>query len=191
MIEVVNLRDTPNCTRVDRTTKWGNPYALTAETSRSEVVDQYMTWAIGRFDDDELLELDDQRIGCWCAPLLCHGNALQALVANAKGTQRHWALVSGEAPRRQKPLPPTVNANYQLMVRAAIAQLPSNAVVVHGGAQGVDSIAHYEAKQRRLDVVRWPADMLRRAKRAGVDCELHSTLKPAGWEGPVVPATDS
>lgn len=163
MIQVSNLHewvpvDGEKVERIDRTTMWGNPYHIHQNRSRWEAVEAYLAYAKTEFDRETLLELDGCRVLCHCAPALCHGNALQLLVAEAKGVTRPWVLVTGEAPRKSSPIPPKVYREYSDRVKLRLEQLPQTAVVVHGGAAGVDTIAHHLAIARGLDVVRWPAD---------------------------------
>jgi hypothetical protein len=173
MISVVNLRHTERCMRVDRATKWGNPYShkpipgTELVDTRWDSVLRYIDWAEAEFTREDFLSLDGLTLGCWCAPALCHGNALQLLGANAKGSGRRWVLISGEAPRKGQPIPPSLERRYRELVSEATAELPKNAVVVHGGAPGIDSYADEIARARGLDVVRWPADWKGLGKSAG------------------------
>jgi hypothetical protein len=84
MCEVVNLKTCtdwgqPGDVKIDRTTKWGNPFPMRNEQYRDHVIKQYRKWlAIQEFNGtlniDELL--DAKRLGCWCAPRACHGDVL-------------------------------------------------------------------------------------------------------------------
>lgn len=62
--------------------KWGNPFPLHERTTRHEVVLRYARWLSGQ---PELLaamdELVGKRLGCWCAPKLCHGHVLASVAA--------------------------------------------------------------------------------------------------------------
>jgi hypothetical protein len=77
---VVNLRTDEYDIRIDRKTKWGNPFIIGKDGDREEVVRKYRQWI---FTQPELLsalhELKGKRLGCWCVPLACHGNVLAAL----------------------------------------------------------------------------------------------------------------
>lgn len=63
--------------------KWGNPFPLNDRTTRREVVLRYAKWLQRQ---PELLlaipELKDKTVGCWCAPLLCHGHVLASLASS-------------------------------------------------------------------------------------------------------------
>lgn len=66
---------------VDRTTKWGNPFAIDADNSRRDVVGKYLVWL---FEHPELVEqarreLAGKDLVCWCAPSPCHADTLLAL----------------------------------------------------------------------------------------------------------------
>ncbi len=88
MTAVINLRDAfdvlnePDVVRIDRATKFGNPYLIGPDGNRAEVIGKYRTWlwrAIedGRIGLDELAALDGKRLACWCRPAKpCHGDVL-------------------------------------------------------------------------------------------------------------------
>jgi len=90
---VVNLRTClslrgelpPGTVRVDRATKWGNPYRLVRGTTRRKVIEEYERWLR---QNAELLaalpELRGKDLACWCAPKACHADVLLRL-ANKKG----------------------------------------------------------------------------------------------------------
>ena len=70
--------------RIDRKTKWGNPYPLPYDTPslRSTVIQKYEVWvkqqiAEGKLDIDELAGAT--RLGCHCKPKECHGDVLVRL----------------------------------------------------------------------------------------------------------------
>lgn len=67
--------------RVDRATKWGNPFRIGRHGTRAEVIERYRRelWQrirAGEVDLDELAALDGRDLACWCAPLPCHGEVL-------------------------------------------------------------------------------------------------------------------
>lgn len=63
--------------------KWGNPYRLDHPSERAQVIHAYIQWVLERpaFIDEIRRELKGKRLGCYCAPALCHGDIL-ALIAN-------------------------------------------------------------------------------------------------------------
>jgi len=62
--------------RIDRATRWGNPFKLT-EFSRHNSILMYEEY----FVKNLLKDLDDikdaRRLGCHCAPLECHGDVIK------------------------------------------------------------------------------------------------------------------
>ena len=70
-----------NCTvRIDRATKWGNPFHIGKDGNRKDVIVKYLDYILRQ---SELLaalpELYEQRLGCHCAPEACHGDILRWL----------------------------------------------------------------------------------------------------------------
>jgi DNA polymerase I-like protein with 3'-5' exonuclease and polymerase domains len=80
--QVVNLRREEFDVRIDRTTKWGNPFHIGVDGNRAEVIDKYRRWIT---HNKKLLaclsELDGKRLGCFCKPEDCHGDVLAELLA--------------------------------------------------------------------------------------------------------------
>lgn len=68
---------------IGRPSKWGNPFEIGKDGSRSEVISKYETLLR---NTPELLQdlksLKGLRLGCWCSPDPCHGDILLKL-ANA------------------------------------------------------------------------------------------------------------
>ncbi len=80
---VLNLR---RIVRVDRATRWGNPFCIGRDGTRAEVIERYRRdlWRrirTGEVDVDELAALDDRDLACWCAPLPCHAEVLARAAA--------------------------------------------------------------------------------------------------------------
>lgn len=85
-------RDEPFDVRIDRATKWGNPFShehhVTAKRqdvilveTREAAVERYSEhlWEQvqkGAVTKAELASLHGKTLGCWCAPLACHGDVL-------------------------------------------------------------------------------------------------------------------
>lgn len=65
---------------VGRPSKWGNPFIIGRDGTRSEVIEKYREWILTQ---PELMssvhELKGKTLGCYCAPLPCHGNVLLEL----------------------------------------------------------------------------------------------------------------
>lgn len=80
MTWVVNIKSGKCDVRIDRSTKWGNPFRIGIDGNRDQVCDKHAEWiqtqprllaALG--------ELKGKRLGCWCKPLRCHGDTLAKL----------------------------------------------------------------------------------------------------------------
>jgi len=78
---VVHCKKEPFDVYIGRPSKWGNPFRL-HKTARLEERDQciaaYREWLLS---NPELVaeakkELRGKVLGCWCAPLACHGDVL-------------------------------------------------------------------------------------------------------------------
>jgi hypothetical protein len=60
---------------------FGNPFALRRESERELVLEQYRAYFDHRVSMDptfveELKKLKGKRLGCFCAPALCHGSVI-------------------------------------------------------------------------------------------------------------------
>jgi hypothetical protein len=96
MVEVVNLKTCNDWgkdgdVRIDRKTKWGNPFVMQSEKDRDKVCDEYEVWITAemlanRLNIDELLTA--KRLGCWCKrpnkQVRCHGDYLKELIEKRK-----------------------------------------------------------------------------------------------------------
>lgn len=70
---------------IGRPSKWGNPFHIKPGFSRTDVIRLYRAWLEhNRPDliDAAKIELRGKILGCYCAPLPCHGDVLAEL-ANA------------------------------------------------------------------------------------------------------------
>ena len=100
MTAVINIRhdrsvlDEPDVVRIDRATRWGNPFVIGRDGSRAEVIEKYRTrlWRdirAGRVGLDELAALHGKRLACWRRPTRpCHGDVLAAAARWAAGRLR-------------------------------------------------------------------------------------------------------
>lgn len=74
---VVHLKRSPYDVRIDRSTKWGNPFRIGPGSSREDVIQRYEQWLQHQSDLlADLHELRGKTLGCWCAPKPCHGDVL-------------------------------------------------------------------------------------------------------------------
>lgn len=86
--KVLNMRSVTDdqfkdATRIDRTTKWGNPFVIGKDGTREEVIKKYRSYLVkglryGKFTHEELAALHGHDLLCWCAPEPCHGDVLIA-----------------------------------------------------------------------------------------------------------------
>jgi Domain of unknown function (DUF4326) len=78
---VVNLRVDAFDVYIGRGSPWGNPFRVGAGFSRARVLEEYEKHL---WSNPELFrrlpELAGRRLGCYCAPLPCHGDLLVKLV---------------------------------------------------------------------------------------------------------------
>lgn len=79
----MNIRGTPfhidNGIRIDRKSKWGNPYKMQTESDRLTVIKKYTYYILDSNLLDSIHELEDKWLYCWCYPKPCHGNVLKYL----------------------------------------------------------------------------------------------------------------
>jgi len=74
---------------IGRPSKWGNPFSHKKGTqakflvsSREEAIAEFRKWITegeGMHLLEDLHELKDKTLGCWCKPLSCHGDVLSEL----------------------------------------------------------------------------------------------------------------
>ena len=93
MCEVVNLKKVgyrvlkePRTIRIDRQTKWGNPFIIGRDGSRNLVITKYrvMLWkkiSEGQISVHELAGMAGCKLACWCKPLPCHGDVLNDAIS--------------------------------------------------------------------------------------------------------------
>lgn len=74
---------------VGRPTKFGNPFVVNVDGTRSEVIELYRKRLMSnpKLIAAAKLELAGHDLVCWCAPLPCHANILLE-VANTCGERR-------------------------------------------------------------------------------------------------------
>lgn len=79
---VVHRRDAHDV-YIGRPSKWGNPFVIGRDGTREQVIAAYEMWIKTQPHLMAALhELKGKRLGCFCAPLACHGEVLVRL-ANA------------------------------------------------------------------------------------------------------------
>jgi hypothetical protein len=59
---------------------WGNPFKVGRDGTREEVIEKFRHWIQEQpFLMSQLHILKGKRLGCYCAPLPCHGDVLVEL----------------------------------------------------------------------------------------------------------------
>jgi hypothetical protein len=82
MTEVVHCRRELFDVCIGRPSKWGNPFVIGRDGSRTEVIRKYRAWVITQPQLMAALpELKDKILGCYCRPLACHGDVLVELMS--------------------------------------------------------------------------------------------------------------
>lgn len=59
--------------------KWHNPFVMNKESERKGVLRQYLEYIVDSPLIDDLHELDNKTLFCWCCPKKCHGHILSLL----------------------------------------------------------------------------------------------------------------
>lgn len=90
--KVVHCRKENYDIYIGRPSKWGNPYshindgktlATNIVKTREDAINSYRKWITegkGKHLLNDLHELKDKTLGCWCKPKSCHGDVLVELV---------------------------------------------------------------------------------------------------------------
>lgn len=74
---VVNKRKHEYDVYIGRGSIWGNPYVIGKDGTRAEVLAQYRTYLESSPDLlSQVYNLRGKTLGCYCAPLSCHGDIL-------------------------------------------------------------------------------------------------------------------
>lgn len=84
--KVVNVKREAYDLYIGRPGVWGNPFIIGRDGTRGEVLEKHARWIVQQAHLMERLpELKGKRLGCYCAPLACHGDVL-ARLAELAGT---------------------------------------------------------------------------------------------------------
>jgi len=71
--------------RIDRRSRWGNPFVVGKDGTRDEVCAKHAAWILTQPRLMESIgELRGKVLGCWCAPERCHGDTLARLADGAE-----------------------------------------------------------------------------------------------------------
>ena len=76
---VVNVRNSECDIYIGRPSRWGNPFRIGRDGTRSQVIAKFRAYAARNFAPADLAQLKGKRLGCFCAPLPCHGDVLAEL----------------------------------------------------------------------------------------------------------------
>lgn len=90
--QVVHIKKDKYDVYIGRPSKWGNPFTHIVDrhtlakhivSNREEAISsykEYITNGEGQHLLNDLHELKDKTLGCWCKPLSCHGDILISLI---------------------------------------------------------------------------------------------------------------
>lgn len=79
MVKAVHCKREPYDVYIGRPSRWGNPFPIGPDT-REEVIAKYEVWLKQQTNlMADLPMLKGKVLGCWCAPLPCHGDVLVRL----------------------------------------------------------------------------------------------------------------
>ena len=77
-MKIVHCKKEKHTLYIGRPTVWGNPFVIGKDGNREEVIQKYETYARNNkalMHNISLLH-EDLILGCWCAPLACHGDII-------------------------------------------------------------------------------------------------------------------
>lgn len=79
----VHVRRAPYDVYVGRPSPFGNPFVIGRDGDRAAVIGKYRVWLLAQPALVERVrrELAGKVLGCWCAPLPCHGDVLADIAA--------------------------------------------------------------------------------------------------------------
>lgn len=87
---VVHKRQ-PHDVYIGRPSIFGNPFVIGVDGTRRQVIEKYRAYALSRMKADlEFAEavrsLRGKTLGCFCAPLPCHGDILAEIANQSENT---------------------------------------------------------------------------------------------------------
>lgn len=81
--QVVHCKRAKYDVYIGRPSKWGNPFAIGVDGTRDDVIRKYEEYLVNSPDLlNQIKELEDKVLGCWCAPNKCHGDVLIKYLCN-------------------------------------------------------------------------------------------------------------
>jgi hypothetical protein len=106
---------------IGRPSKWGNPFVIGRDGTRSEVVARYRSYLLGNTQLMAALpELAGKDLVCWCAPDACHGDVLVELAnpkPSADAGARLILAATGHRPGRLGGHAPEIEARLLRLAR--------------------------------------------------------------------------
>jgi len=79
--KVVHCKKEPYDVYIGRPSKWGNPYQIGRDGTRTDVIELYKKWIVTKPElMNELYTLYGKTLGCWCKPYACHGDVIVELI---------------------------------------------------------------------------------------------------------------
>ncbi len=86
---VVNLKMGSYDAYIGRGSPFGNPFKIGKDGDRDEVIRKFRLYFKERLKDSTfksmILALRGKRLGCYCAPLACHGDVIVAYLNKLDG----------------------------------------------------------------------------------------------------------
>ena len=87
---VVNVRCEEFDVYIGRPGPWGNPYVIGKHGGRAQVIASYRGYVTSTPRlMKQLPELRGRRLGCYCAPLPCHGDVLVELIEELERKEQY------------------------------------------------------------------------------------------------------
>ena len=86
LVRLLSDGDRSGVVRIDRRTRWGNPFVIARDGDRAEVIELYRRdlWRrirAGEIALEDLAALNSKTLLCHCHPLPCHGDVLARAAA--------------------------------------------------------------------------------------------------------------
>ena len=135
---------------------FGNPFSVARDGGRKKVIELYCDYFLNRLEIDpeferRIKELIGKRLGCFCKPEACHGDVI---VRHLEKTMK--VIVCGDRKWKDRKA-----------IFTRLFDLPSDTIVVEGGADGADSMAREVALSLGYEVVTFWAAWKKYGKSAG------------------------
>lgn len=80
-----NKTSNANYEYIGRPGPWGNPFAISANRTRAQVITDFDAWVHNsgepkaKWIRENVHKLKGKTLGCWCAPHACHGDVLKQM----------------------------------------------------------------------------------------------------------------